>query len=278
MQEPFLPSILSIAQTAVPDNMQTKLSIIIPAYNEETRLPRTLNLTIPFLKRQCYRGEIIVVTDGSTDNTVEVARAYSSEFPDLRVLEFKQNRGKGYAVKEGMLAARGAYRLLMDADYSVPVGSLPEFFHRLRTGYDIAIASRALRDSKVNADQGFPRKQLAVLFGYLQQAILQLPYRDTQCGFKLFTAEAVERFFPLVTYDCAYFDAQLLYIAHNSGARIAEVPVVWTHDQETRLPIGFARSLELLYKMWRIRQEHGKGHGRTICNGIARGSGLEKVR
>ena len=155
-----------------------------------------------------------------------------------------------------MLAAQGRFRLFMDADLAVPIEFINQFLDTINSGFDIVIGSRALKESEIVANQPFIRHKLARLFGHLQRAILRLPFHDTQCGFKLFTAKASETFFPHLQFDCAYFDAELLYLAHRSGARIEQVGVVWRHDQETRLPIGMKRSLDLLSKLLKIRQIH----------------------
>jgi len=245
------------------------LSIIIPAYNEARRLPRTLSETISFLEVQSFTSEIIVVTDGSTDETVAVAESFASRFSDLRVISFAGNKGKGFSVKTGMLAARAKYRLFMDADYAVPVQTVLTLLESVKDGFDIVIGSRAMADSVILVQQGFIRRQLTKVFSVLQDATLGLPFEDTQCGFKLFTAAAAELYFPQVTFDCAYFDAELLYVAHNAGARIAQVPITWQHDHETRLPIGMKRSIDLARKMFAIPRIHahlGQSAARQLEN------------
>jgi glycosyltransferase involved in cell wall biosynthesis len=247
------------------------LSVVIPAYNEELRLPRALSSTIKYLDAQQYTSEIVVVTDGSTDATAQMARSYAAQFPDLRVLDFPRNRGKGFAVKEGMLAANGKHRLFMDADYAVPIEEVSVLLAKMKSNYDIVIGSRAAEGANVEVSQGFPRQQLANAFGLLQKAVLQLPFADTQCGFKLFSADAAETFFPMLAFECAYFDAELLYVAHNMGAKVADVGVTWRHDQETRLPIGPKRTIDLLNKLFSIRRIHA----RNIANGLR--NELERV-
>lgn len=232
------------------------LSLIIPAWNEEKRLPRTLQACVEFLRRQPYTSEIIVVTDGSTDRTAEVARSFNTEFTNLQVLAFADNCGKGFAVKAGMQAARGTYRIFLDADNAVPVETIATFVKKITEGYDIVIGSRALERSEIAHGQGFLRQKLAQLFGFLQWCVLRMPFPDTQCGFKLFTADAANTFFPMLTYDCAYFDAELMYVAYHAGAKIAQLPVVWSHDEETRLPIGLKRSVDLFKKLLNIPQVH----------------------
>ncbi len=229
---------------------------MIPAYNEARRLPRTLRATIQFLSSQPYASEILVVTDGSTDDTIAVAESFSDGFPNLRVIAFKENKGKGFAVKAGLLAATGRYRLFMDADYAVPIEYVDSFLNQAKEGYEIVIASRALKDSKLTMQQSFVRRSFAQAFGLMQKAVLGMPFVDTQCGFKLFSADAAETVIPFVTYDCAYFDAELLFVAHKLKRKVAEVGVEWHHDQETRLPIGLKRSIDLFRKLLMIRSIH----------------------
>lgn len=234
------------------------VSIIIPAYNEESRLPRTLGSTIEFLKQQTFSSEIIIVTDGSKDGTKEVAESFSSRFANLRVISFPSNRGKGFAVKLGMAEASGQYRMFFDADGAVDISHITAFLEKAAEGNDVIIGSRALDESKKLGRQPFPREQLAVCFGFLQRSVLGLKIVDTQCGFKLFSAEAAVKLFPLITLDCAYFDAELIYLATNLGYHVTQLPVVWKHDNETRLPIGFKRTVDIFCKLFHIRLFHAK--------------------
>ncbi|SVC65558.1 uncharacterized protein METZ01_LOCUS318412, partial [marine metagenome] len=158
------------------------LSIIIPAYNEEKRLPSTLVTTIDFLKRQKYASEIIVVSDGSIDKTKEIAEGFKRSFSEFTVIEYFPNIGKGAAVKLGMEVSRGDYRLFMDADMAVPIGFLPKLLKNLSNPYQIVVGSRASRDSKVLRHQNFIREILAKIFGVVQRVVLSIPIRDTQCG------------------------------------------------------------------------------------------------
>lgn len=230
------------------------LSIVIPAYNEENRIGRTLEATILYLLSRDYESEILVVSDGSRDATAQTVAEYVPRFPRLRCLEYHPNRGKGYAVKTGMLEARGDFILFMDADYAVPIEYLEQMLKEMAQA-DIVIGSRILEESVVRQHQPVLRELAARIFGRLQQAWLGLPIRDTQCGFKLFRKELAVQLFSALTFECSYFDAELLHIAWKSGVRIRQVPVTWTHDGETRLPIGFGRTLDLLAKLWRIRRQ-----------------------
>jgi glycosyltransferase involved in cell wall biosynthesis len=236
--------------------MQIFLSIIIPAYNEEKRLPRALIPTIDFLKKKSFTSEIIIVSDGSKDRTKEVAESFKNSFQNLSVIEYHPNRGKGYAVKTGMLNARGKYRLFIDADYAVPIEFVDKFLLLIATDFDIVIGSRAVKQAYVEKHQPFFREFLAKCFGRMQQIILALPIRDSQCGFKLFTGKMADYLFQRILFDCAYFDTELLYLAYREKARIAEVGVHWKHDNDTRLPIGILRSFDLLRKMFSIRKIH----------------------
>ncbi|MFN8551879.1 MAG: dolichyl-phosphate beta-glucosyltransferase [Candidatus Obscuribacterales bacterium] len=235
---------------------RVKVSIVIPAYNEGSRLPRTLMNTAKFLAKQAYSSEVIVVTDGSTDDTEDVVKEAAARYGGIRLISFPKNRGKGFSVKYGMINALGDYRLFMDADYAVPIEYLNEFLAEIERGGDLIIGSRAHQNTQIDMPQAFPRRQLAIGFGYLQRAILRMPYLDTQCGFKMFTADAVKLLFPHIVYECAYFDAELLYVATKMGLQVKEIGVKWTHDQQTRLPIGLNRSLDLFQKLIAIPSLH----------------------
>ncbi|CAN5170827.1 glycosyltransferase family 2 protein [soil metagenome] len=235
---------------------RVKVSIVIPAYNEESRLPHTLMMTALFLAKQAYTSEIIVVTDGSTDATEQVVEDAAALYGGIRLISLPQNRGKGFSVKYGMINALGDYRLFMDADYAVPIEYLNEFLAEMERGGDVIIGSRSHQDTQIGTPQGFPRRQLAISFGYLQRAILRMPFLDTQCGFKMFTADAVKLLFPHIVYECAYFDAELLYVATKMGLDVKEIGVRWTHDQQTRLPIGLNRSIDLFQKLIAIPSLH----------------------
>jgi dolichyl-phosphate beta-glucosyltransferase len=234
------------------------VSIIIPALNEESRLPNTLELCIKFLKQQEYASEIIVVTDGSTDRTQEVAESFISSFPSLRVISFSSNRGRGFAIKVGMLEAKGQYRLYIDADGAVPIEFLSLFLAKCQAGHDVVIGSRTHKESKILRRQPLLRHNLGIVFRFIQKGILGMPYRDTQCGFKLFTDEATHKLFSKLTYECSFSETELMYIAHKMNLNVYQHPVTWTHDPYTRLPIGFLRSIELFIKLLMIRKIHSK--------------------
>ena len=238
--------------------MSCYVSVIIPVFNEEKRLPVTLRHVVDFLKSQPYSSEVLVVDGGSRDGRKAISESFIQEFPSLRIIEEGKRMGKGHAVKMGMLSAGGEYCLFMDADYAVPIEYLSEFLSLIKKEGGIIVGSRALEGSILEQRQSFIREGLARSFGILQKFILQLPVFDTQCGFKLLKGENVKQLFSKMVYDCAYFDAELLYIAHHYGIPIKEVPVRWKHDGETRLPIGVGRSVDLLIKLFRIKKIHSK--------------------
>ncbi|HVR70780.1 MAG TPA: dolichyl-phosphate beta-glucosyltransferase [Vicinamibacteria bacterium] len=216
------------------EGVRLELSVVIPAYNEAARLPRTIERVERFLAGRLY--EIVVVDDGSTDGTVEAARAVAGR--DLVVLRNDVNRGKGYAVRRGMLAARAERRLLSDADLSTPIEELGRLESCLDTGFDIAIGSRALAGSRVEIHQPWYRENMGRLFNVCVRALAVPGVRDTQCGFKLFAARAAQAVFAAARVDGFSFDVEALFIARRLGYRIAEVPVVWRNDAATRVGLG----------------------------------------
>lgn len=245
--------------------VECDLSVVIPAYNEERRLPRTLTSVISYLESQSYSSEILIVTDGSTDATVDVCKSFAKSYPALKVLSFPERRGKGFGTRTGILSAIGKARLYMDADLAVPIEFVEPCLAKLKQGFNIVIGSRTEKGAKILKAQTFPRHELAVIFGVIQRTMLSLPIVDTQCGFKLYSAEAAEKYFPLTTLDCAFFDTEVLYLAYHLQEKIAAVPVTWSHDHYTRLPIGWKRSLELLSILHRLP----KIHRSTLANAIS---------
>jgi dolichyl-phosphate beta-glucosyltransferase len=232
------------------------LSIVIPAFNEENRLPFCLEKTIEYVSLQPYEAEIIVVCDGCTDNTAEVAASFKKSFNNLKIIEYPKNRGKGYAVKKGVLEASGNMVLFMDADYAVPIEIIESFIQQMERGYDVVIGARGLKETVITRHQMFLRELSGKAFGRLQRLILKIPYNDTQCGFKLFTKKTAHVLFNKIKYECSYFDAELIYIAYISGIKIKEMPVIWTHDGVTRMPIGVNRTFDLLRKLLKLKGLH----------------------
>ncbi len=211
------------------------LSVVIPAYNEALRLPATLVSVHEHLAARGIAHEILVVDDGSSDATAEVARAAGGP---VRVLRHEPNRGKGYAVRRGMLAATGERRLMTDADLSTPIEELARLEAAIDRGFDVAIGSRAVAGARIEVRQPAYREAMGRLFNLLVQALLLRGLADTQCGFKLFTAAAAEAAFGACRLDGFSFDVEALYLARRRGLRVAEVPIVWRNDAATRVGLG----------------------------------------
>jgi dolichyl-phosphate beta-glucosyltransferase len=206
-----------------------RLSVIIPAYNEELRLPQTLRSSIEYLKSQPYVSEIIVVDDGSTDETAKVVRSQDPSPISLRLLAHKDgaNHGKGASVKRGMMEACGAFRLFMDADNSTTLDQIDRFWPFVEQGYDVVIGSRALKDSVIGVRQA-RYKEIAGRFGNWFIRTLTIPgIKDTQAGFKIFSAKATEALFARQTIQRWGYDIELLVIAQAHGFGIREVPITW---------------------------------------------------
>jgi dolichyl-phosphate beta-glucosyltransferase len=228
------------------------LSIVIPCYNEATRMPRTLSHTFAFLSAKPGSYEIIVVSDGSRDQTAQIADQAFESLPANtrgRTIEYKPNAGKGKAVRVGICAAKGKRILFMDADYAVPLEDLIYAEALLNHGFDIAIGSRALEDTKIVEHQSFLRERLAKLFGLIQRSYLGLKLKDTQCGFKLFTREAAHKIFAQVKLSSVIFDGEMLWLAKRMNYKVSEFPVEWTHDQDTRITYNPWRALKVLRDM-----------------------------
>ncbi len=231
--------------------MSLALSVVVPAYNEEARLPRTLRRLREYLDARGEPYEIVVVDDGSTDGTAEAARAAGG--PVVRLLAGERNRGKGHAVRRGMLAAAGARRLMCDADLSTPIEELERLEARLAEGCGVAIGSRAVSGARLEVRQGLWRENAGRAFNLLARLVALPDLHDTQCGFKLFTAEAAEAGFARACLDGFAFDVEVLFLARRAGQRIAEVPVVWRNDAASRVSLakGLSAFLDLLRLRWR---------------------------
>lgn len=209
------------------------LSIVVPALNEEDRLPRTLARIASHLGRRGGAYEVLVVDDGSRDGTAARAEAAGAT-----VLRNEANRGKGFAVRRGMLAARGARRLMTDADLSTPIEELDRLYARMDEGHDVVVGSRALPGSRIEVRQRWYRENMGRLFNLFVRALAVPGLRDTQCGFKLFSAAAARDVFSAARLDGFSFDVEALFLARKKGYRIAEVPVLWRNDAASRVSLA----------------------------------------
>ncbi len=210
------------------------LSVVIPAYNEEKRIEKTLREIIHFLSHQNLQYEIIVSDDGSSDKTVEAAR-HCLQDVEHKIIETKPNRGKGHAVRAGMLAGRGNYILFSDADLSTPIEELPAFLELLKKDQDIVIGSRALDRSKIEVRQEFFREWMGKVFNRLARFLTFKGIEDSQCGFKCFRREAAHKLFAMQKLDGFSFDVEVIYLAQKCGYKVFEKSVVWRHSPQTRV-------------------------------------------
>lgn len=227
------------------------LSVIIPAYNEELRLAESLPVVLDYLRAQSYTWEVLVVDDGSRDGTSRVAEEIG-QGSACRVIRNEPNRGKGYSIRRGMLEARGQYRLFSDADLSTPIEELEKFWPQVEAGYDVVIGSRAVEGSQLVVRQAFYRELMGRVFNLLVRVMLVGGIRDTQCGFKLFTARAAEKVFREQSLEGFAFDVEILVLARRHGFRIREVPVRWINSPATKVS-ALRDSVRMFADLVRIR-------------------------
>ena len=215
---------------------ELKLSVVIPAYNEESRLPLTLRDVDAYLRKQDYEYEIIVVNDGSRDRTVEVTNALAREIANLRLIDNQKNRGKGYAVRQGMLEAKGAYRVFSDADNSTSITHMGRMWPEFEKGFEVIIGSRDIEGAVIAVRQAWWRRRLGDIFNLVVQSLTGLwGIWDTQCGFKGFSARAAREIFSCAKINRWAFDVEVLVIAKKLGYQIKEVPVTWVNDKQSKV-------------------------------------------
>jgi dolichyl-phosphate beta-glucosyltransferase len=228
-------------------------SFVIPAYNESVRIRPTLDELLRYTQEQNWTVEILVVNDGSTDDTAQIIREYGKLHPQVLLVENPGNRGKGFSVRNGMLHARGDICLFTDADLSSPITEARRLFDAIDQGADIAIGSRWLRSELQTERQPLYRQAFGRIFNLVLRVILGLRFADTQCGFKAFRRDAAQRIFPLQKIERWGFDPEILFLARRAGLQVDEVPVLWAHSEGTRLnPFrdGFRMFVEVLRIRW----------------------------
>ena len=226
---------------------------MIPAYNESARLGVTLQKVLGYVHAQGWDAEVIVVNDGSRDNTADIARSFAAKDPALRLVENPGNHGKGYSVRNGMLNALGRIVLFSDADLSSPIEEAPKLFQALEQGADIAIGSRWLRSETQTQRQPVHRQLFGRIFNLILRLTLGLKFKDTQCGFKAFKQPAVQAIFPLQKIERWGFDPEILFLARKFKFKVKEVPVAWGHSGGTRInPMvdGSRMVMEMLRIRW----------------------------
>ena len=228
-------------------------SLIIPAYNESDRIRPTLDRILEHIEEQHWQAEVLVVNDGSEDNTAEIVKDYGRTHPQVQLIDNGRNRGKGFSVRNGMLHATGDVCLLSDADLSSPITESPKLFDAIAQGADIAIGSRWLRAELQTERQPLYRQLFGRIFNLLLRIVLGLNFKDTQCGFKAFRRDAAQQIFALQKIERWGFDPEILFLARQFGFRVVEIPVLWAHSAGTRLhPFrdGMLMGLEILRIRW----------------------------
>lgn len=209
------------------------LSLIIPAYNEENLIVDTLNKITGFLKNKRYSWEIVVVDDGSFDNTSKLVKKYKNN--RVRLLKLTKNEGKGAALREGFLHSIGKYRIFTDADLSVEIKYLDKMLLELKNNFDVAIASRRVPGSKIEIHQPFHREKMGQGYTLLTSLVLGMKLKDYTCGMKGFSGKAAEKIFSVSTIDRWAYDSEILYLAKINGFKISQVPIVWKNRGDTRV-------------------------------------------
>ena len=232
--------------------MDPTYSIVVPAYSESARLGASLDKILSYVAQKKWSAEVIVVNDGSRDDTAEIVRRLAKNNPALRLVENPGNRGKGYSVRNGMLQARGGVVVFSDADLSSPIEELPKLLSALNGGADIAIGSRWLQSELQTQRQPVHRQIFGRIFNLLLRITLGLHFKDTQCGFKAFQRQAVQKIFPLQRIERWGFDPEILFLARKFGFHVQEVPVAWAHSGGTRIH-PLTDGSRMFWDMLRIR-------------------------
>jgi glycosyltransferase involved in cell wall biosynthesis len=241
--------------------MSQFLSIIIPAYNEAARLGKTLETVVDYMRENYPEGEVIVVDDGSSDETETLARQLLAGRGTLRasVISYKSNLGKGRAVRLGLLAARGDVALFSDADLSTPITEAPKLFEPIvKDECDVAFGSRALDRKLIGVHQSWRREQGGRVFNLAVRVATGMPFWDTQCGFKAFKMSICRPLVEAATIDRFGFDVELLYLAYRAGLRMREIPVRWDHNEGSKISL-FSDSFKMLGEVGLIRQQARRG-------------------
>jgi dolichyl-phosphate beta-glucosyltransferase len=230
-------------------NDSVRLSVVIPAFNEERRVGGTLEELKDYLDRQPYDYEIVVVDDGSTDGTTRIMQ---HDFPAANLVTYAQNRGKGYAMRRGVPVSVGEYVLVYDADGSTPIEDVEKVWPLMEAGADVVIGSRALPESDVRVRQPLYRQSMGRMFNVILRVLRLTSYKDTQCGFKCIRRTCAEAVFPKLTVDGFGADCEMLYVAHLLGYRIEEIPVCWINSPDSRVN-AFWDSLDMFREVVTVR-------------------------
>lgn len=228
------------------------ISVVIPAFNEENRIGATIRKIYDYLKEKSETFEIIVVDDGSSDNTVDVVRNVSERIKNIKLISNGTNKGKGFTVKNGILNSACSLVLISDADLSTPIEEVENFLAWIDNGYDIVIGSRGLEESEILKKQPWYRQSMGKTFNKMVKILVLGDFNDTQCGFKLFKSGAAKKVFSLSKIDGFAFDVEILFIAKKIGYRTKEVPVRWINSPHSKVRI-MRDSLKMFFDLLRIR-------------------------
>lgn len=234
-----------------------QFSIVMPVFNEEKRIVESLRRVRAYLSLKPLDWELIIVNDGSADGTNRLVGEWMSAHPEvrLRLMSSSENRGKGHAVRRGMLAARGARVLLTDADLSAPIKEMDKLLAALDEGSDVAAGSRALREKDCDVRQSLRRKVAGRVFNLFVKIFVLRGIRDTQCGFKCFTREAAQKLFSMQTLQGFAFDVEILYLAKRNDLKVREVPVMWSENADSKISF-FRDSFAMMGELLRIKKNH----------------------
>lgn len=220
--------------------MKPDISIVVPAFEEQERVGDSIDTILSYLTQAGVKGELIVVDDGSGDTTAETARAACARFPDAdtKVIRYEENRGKGFAVKTGLLAATADTALFSDADLSTPIDEMPKLIDPIVKGdYDVTFGSRALDRSLIGTHQPWRREQGGRVMNLIIKTMSGLPFYDTQCGFKAFNMSKFRPLLDVMTIDRFGFDVEFLFVANRHGLRLAEIPVRWNNVEGSKVSV-----------------------------------------
>ena len=228
------------------------LSIVIPTYNEKNSISDTLKRISEYLTNKNYEYEIIVVDDGSTDDTVNIVRHFSELNKNIKIIRNEINRGKGYTVKRGMMNAKGHYVIFSDADLSTPIEEVEKLLPYLKQGYDIAIGSRALKESDIQIHQPWYREYMGKFFNVIVRSLMLSKFHDTQCGFKCFRGDVARTLFAQQTINHFSFDVEVLFLAIRYNYTVKEIPIQWFNEPNTRVD-AIKDSSKMLKDLLKIR-------------------------